>query len=92
MMQNTLDSVTSPTYSLNEHAIKLNSSSIASSTPECSGQLLVFEEYPECQEKLKGGMKRNLRILIEEDFDYGKDMQEVGEREEGGWSDSQRKQ
>jgi len=40
-----LSELNSPTYSVNSNLLKLNSSSIASSTPGCShqGPLIVFE-------------------------------------------------
>ncbi len=48
-----LSDIASPTYSINSQALKLNCSSIASSTPSCNplGPFVHFEEFEQSQQQ-----------------------------------------
>lgn len=73
-----LESVNSPTYSINENAFKLNTSSVAFSSPNYSlssdmkkHPLVEFEEFEEGIEKTKVYQaKKKLTIEIDSSYDF----------------------
>lgn len=71
-----ISDIVSPTYSVASNALKLNSSSVASSTPSGYplGPLVPFEEFEQSQHGQSTGRtshpKKKLTIEIDESYDF----------------------
>jgi hypothetical protein len=77
-----LSDIGSPTYSVCSNVLKLNSSSIASSTPGCGhqGPFVAFEEFDQSQRSEVAGRpslpKKNLTIQIDDGYDFEQPLEQ----------------